>query len=127
MTQVGLHILRLLLHYRKVLVVLIQLGLVVAAYVGSFILRLDLDPDQVPWDLVLRTLPLLVAIHMASLALFRLYRGLWTYVSVVDLVQIIRATTVGVLAFAALEIAIFGLEDFPRSVFILNWVGKFSY
>ena len=38
MTQVGLHILRLLLHYRKVLVVLIQLGLVVAAYVGSFIL-----------------------------------------------------------------------------------------
>ena len=64
---------------------------------------------------------------MASLALFRLYRGLWTYVSVVDLVQIIKATTVGVLAFAALEIAIFGLEDFPRSVFILNWVGKFSY
>ena len=45
----------------------------------------------------------------------------------VDLVQIIKATTVGVLAFAALEIAIFGLEDFPRSVFILNWAGKFSY
>ena len=96
----------------------------IASYVVSFILRLDLDVSEVPFDLVLKTLPLLIVVRMGALAIFRLYGGLWGYVSVLGLFQIIKATTVSSLAFAALEIAIFGLEDFPRSVFVLDWIGS---
>ena len=115
---------RLLLRYSKVLVVLVQLGLIVASYAMSFVLRLDLDLVQVPWGVILTTLPLLLIIRMATLALFSLNQGLWRYVSVVDLLRIIKATTVGSLAFIALEIAIFGLQDFPLSVFLLDWIGN---
>ena len=109
------------LRYRKLLAILVQMGLVVAAYIFSFILRLDLDMGEVPWDLVLKTMPILIAVRMVSLAMFQLYQGLWRYVSVVDLIQIIKATTYGSVMFAALEIAIFGLDDFPRSVFFIDW------
>ena len=111
--------------YRKVLAFLIQVGLVVASYLASFTVRFEMEGGDVPWDLVLKTLPLLVVARMASLRLFHLYQGLWRYVSVPDLLQIIKAATVSSMAFAALEIGIFGLESgFPRSVFFLDWMGS---
>ena len=113
----------LLPRYRRLVVVLAQLGLIVVSYLASFFLRLDLNAGEIPWSVVLKTLPLLVVVRMSALALFRLYHGLWRYVSVVDLLQIIKAVTLGSLAFAALEILIFGLEGFPRSVFFLDWMG----
>ena len=112
------------LKYRRPLAILLQLGLVVAAYIFAFIMRLDLDAGDVPWDLVFKTLPILIAFRMVSLGMFRLFQGLWRYVSVVDLVQIVKATTYGSALFAALEITIFGLDDFPRSVFFIDWAGN---
>ena len=121
-TEEGLK--RLLNRYRKLPVVLIQFGLVVVSYWGSFALRMDLDVTNVPSDVVIKTLPLLIAVRMGSLGLFRLYQGMWRYVSVIDLVQIAKATTVSSALFVALEIPIFGLEGLPRSVFLLDWIGN---
>ena len=47
---------RLIFRFSPAIVILVQLALVVASYVISFFLRLDLDIGQVPWDLVLKTL-----------------------------------------------------------------------
>lgn len=110
--------------YRKVVVLLLQLALVVVSYALSFFLRLDMDIGEVPTDLILKTLPLLVLLRLSTLVLFHLYQGLWRYVGMVDLVQIIKATTVSSLLFVGLEIAIFGLEGFPRSVFLIDWAGN---
>ncbi len=108
--------------YHTVFALMVQLGLVAVSYVASFVLRLELEGSGAPWGLVLKTLPLLVAIRLVTLALFGLHRGLWRYVSVVDLLQIIKAVTIGSLVFAGLEIAIFGLQEFPRSIFFLDWM-----
>ena len=115
---------RLILRYRKGMAVMIQLALVVASFIFSFVLRLDLDPGQVPWGLVLKTLPLLIALRLVALWMFQLYQGLWRYVSVLDLLQIIKATTVSSVLFTVLQTFIFGLDEFPRSVFLLDWAGN---
>lgn len=94
------------------------------SYVGSFALRLDLNLANVPSEVVLRTLPLLIIVRMVILGLSGLFQGMWRYVSVVDLVNIIRATTIGSVLFVVLEILIFGLDGIPRSVFFLDWVGN---
>jgi FlaA1/EpsC-like NDP-sugar epimerase len=103
---------------------LVQLGVAVISYVASFALVLDLDLGQLPWGFIMKTLALLVAVRIASLVLFRLYRGLWRYTSVFDLVQIVKATTVSSLLFVAFEIPIFGLEEMPTSVLLLDWAGN---
>ena len=112
--------------YRKPLVALLQLGLVMVSYVGSFAVRLDFDLANVPTDVVIKTLPLLIVVRMVSLALFGLYQGMWRYVSVVDLVQIIKATTISSALFLVLVILIFGTDGLPRSVFVLDWVGNIA-
>ena len=115
---------RLILDYRVVPILLVQLILVTGSYVTSFVLRLDLDLGEVPWGLVAKTLPLLVGIRLVMLALFRMHRGLWRYVSVVDLLQIVKATTLGSALFIVLLVPIFGLSGYPRSVFFLDWAGN---
>ena len=84
---------RLIFRYRKPVVGLIQLGLMAFSYIFSFVLRLDLDPAQVPWEFVLKTLPLLLISRLLVLRLFHLYQGLWRYVGVTDIIQIVKATT----------------------------------
>ena len=113
-----------LLRYRLFLVILIQLVLVIASYVASFVLRLDLDFMQVPFEIILRTLPILILVRLISLSIFRLHQGMWRYVSVVDLTQIIKATTVSSVAFTLIMLFIFGVQGFPRSVFLIDWAGN---
>ena len=112
--------------YRTLLVAAVQLALVVLAYTASFSVRI-LDPDPFPLGLALKTLPIVVAVRMATLAVFRLYHGLWRYVSVIDLLQIIKASTVGSAVFVAVVMAIFGPGEFPPSVFLLDWMGNIIF
>jgi O-antigen biosynthesis protein WbqV len=51
----------------------------------------------------------------------RLYRGIWRYASMNDLVQLARAVTVLQLIFALEMFLIFRLEGIPRSVPFINW------
>ena len=110
--------------YRKALIVLVQLVLVIASFLGSFALQANLEIDQIPDDLVLKTLPFLAVVRIGSLALFRLFRGLWRYVGIPDLLQIIKATTASSTVFVVLVVVFFGDQGFPRSVFFLDWAGN---
>jgi O-antigen biosynthesis protein WbqV len=50
-----------------------------------------------------------------------LYRGVWRYASLNDLVAVARAVTLTVLIFLSLHFIATRLEDFPRSALIINW------
>ena len=115
---------RLSPRYRKVLGLLAQLGLVVVSYVATFIFLWDFDLSQVPFDVLLKTLPLLIVVRLGALVVFRLYQGLWRYVSVPDLLDIIKATTAGSVVFAVIGIPIFGQQDFHGSVALVDWMGN---
>jgi FlaA1/EpsC-like NDP-sugar epimerase len=73
------------------------------------------------WERFLRTLPLLLLARMAVFAWFHLYEGLWRYVSMRDILAILKAVTLSSLIFMAGVLAVFG-HGFPRSVFVLDWV-----
>jgi len=51
----------------------------------------------------------------------RLYRGIWRYASMNDLVALSKAVTLLVIIFAVLTLVIFRLDGLPRSVPFINW------
>ncbi|MBI4339602.1 MAG: polysaccharide biosynthesis protein [Chloroflexi bacterium] len=114
----------LLLRYRRPVVVVVQLLLVVAVYVAAFLVRYDFQPSQIPTETVLKSLPLLLAARIAAMGLFHLYQGLWRYVSVKDLWQIMKASTAGSLVFIPVAWLLFGPDDFPAGVFPMEWAGN---
>jgi len=52
---------------------------------------------------------------------FRLYRGIWRYASMNDLVALAKAVTVLILIFALEIFILFRLQGVPRSVPFINW------
>lgn len=58
----------------------------------------------------------------ATVFLFsRLYRGIWRYASINDLVALTRATTIIILIFVPLMFVITRLDLVPRSLPLINW------
>ena len=112
------------LPHRTVLVVLVQSALVALSFSGAFAIRQDLALNPLPIKPVLAALPILIATRIGVLAVFRLHQGLWRYVSVADLLQIIKATTVGSLIFAGLVLIFFDRQYFPPGLLIMDWAGN---
>ena len=92
----------------------------------SFLVALNLRLGDEMWamwgsgDLALGTL-LFVAVAIPVFISQRLYRGVWRYASVNDMVALIRASTMTVLIFMAVLFLMTRLTTLPRSVLVINW------
>jgi len=51
-----------------------------------------------------------------------LYRGIWRYASLNDVLAIVKATAIAVLIFVPLQFLLTRLEDLPRSQLVINWL-----
>ena len=51
-----------------------------------------------------------------------MYRGVWRYASVSDLMAVVKSATVAVLVFMPLMFLVNRLTDFPRSVPVIQWL-----
>lgn len=95
--------------------------LVTAAYLLAFLFRFEFSLRVQEWDWLLRTLPVLLFSRVIVFAWFGLYEGVWKYVSMRDILAILKAATVSSLIFSAGVLIFFG-HGFPRSILVLDWV-----
>jgi FlaA1/EpsC-like NDP-sugar epimerase len=107
--------------HRRLVIAGVHLALVTVAYLLAFMLRFEFRLPAGEWERFLRTLPFLLLARMAVFAWFHLYEGLWRYVSMRDILAILRAATLSSLIFVVSVFGLFG-PGFPRSVFVLDWV-----
>lgn len=105
--------------YRKPLIILVHAVLIVAAHLGAFALRFDLQLPASQLALALGTLPLLVGIRLLVFARYRLYEGFWRYTSISDILAILKAAIIGSILFLAVNVIVVQ-GGFPRSVYFLE-------
>jgi FlaA1/EpsC-like NDP-sugar epimerase len=91
------------------------------SYAAAFALRFDALLPGVEVDRLLVTLPWLLALRLLSFQLFHLYEGLWRYVSVRDVMELVKAVSLSSGIFAV-GVLVFGEQGFPRSVLVLDWM-----
>jgi len=98
-----------------------DLFMVPVAWLGSYWLRFNLDGIPEEYLLhALRQLPLVLLVQGALFWYFGLYRGVWRFASIPDLVRILKATVVGVAVTAVGIFIMTRLQGVPRSVFVLD-------
>ena len=107
--------------YRRVAIILANLVFIAAAYILAFFLRFEFALPHQYYDLIFKTLPILILIKGVTFYYFGLFSGLWKYVSIEDIWQILKANVVASLIFILYVVFSIGLVGFPRSVFILDW------
>lgn len=91
------------------------------AWVCAYVLRFNLEsvPDQY-WSQAILLLPVMVVTQGVSFWHFGLYRGVWRFASIPDLVRILKAVVASTLIAAAAIFLFNRLEGVPRSVFLMD-------
>jgi len=84
-------------------------------------LRVGFDFDAFHAQVLLPGTALFTATAAIVFLSLRLYRGIWRYASMNDLVQLARAVTVLMLIFGLEMFLVFRLEGLPRSAPFINW------
>jgi FlaA1/EpsC-like NDP-sugar epimerase len=105
---------------RRCSYVLVQLGIVAGANAVAFALRFDGAPPSWAVSVWLQMLPWLLLVRALTLGTFGLYRDIWRYTGLYDVVAIMKAVAVSSLLFVALVLSPLGPAVYPRSIFIVD-------
>jgi len=86
-------------------------------------LRLRMGPsiESVPTEFLLQSTALFAVIAAAIFLPMGLYKGIWRYASMNDLIQITKAVTLAVLVFSLILFVVSRSEYLPRSLPVINW------
>jgi FlaA1/EpsC-like NDP-sugar epimerase len=109
------------------IILLIDAGLIVAAHLLSYLLRFEGQFPVQEWKRFTITIPYILIFKLFIFLWLGLYRGMWRYTSLVDLLKVLKAATVSSVTVTLMVLFIYRFKGFPRSVFILDWMLTFIF
>lgn len=109
-------------HKRRIFEVFLDAFLITLAYYSAFALLFASFESSTNWDLFLKTLPLLIVIKLGSFLVVGVYRGLWRYTSIGDLITFSKGVMLGSTLSILAILLLYRFEGFSRTVFILDGI-----
>jgi UDP-GlcNAc:undecaprenyl-phosphate/decaprenyl-phosphate GlcNAc-1-phosphate transferase len=108
---------------RRIFEVLLDVVLVILSYWAAY--AINFPPTSPAWNLFIRTLPVLVFVKMAVFLAMGVYRGLWRYTSMSDLIVFAKAVILSSVGSLLLLLFLFRFEGYSRKVFVIDAVLMF--
>ena len=105
---------------RRIFEVLLDVVLIILSYWSAY--AINFPPSSPAWKLFIRTLPVLVFIKMGVFLVMGVYRGLWRYTSIGDLIVFAKAVVLSSVASLLVLLFAFRFEGFSRKVFVVDAV-----
>ena len=106
----------------KILFPILDTIIILFSFLVSFLLRFDFEIPNSIWLQLPDYAPVILFSKLFSLFVFGLYKGIWIYTSLSDLINIAKASSLGsLIALSALSL-IFGLSGFPRSIIFIDYI-----
>ncbi|HMS84578.1 MAG TPA: polysaccharide biosynthesis protein [Nitrospira sp.] len=106
--------------WRRPIIVVIDVGLIVLANYLAFFLRYDGNIPLGERNVFEQTVLGLVAVRGVAFALYGLNEGLWRYTSLWDLQNILKGVLVSTVAFVGWVYWVMGIASYPRSIFAID-------
>lgn len=104
---------------RRLFEVLLDLILIPLAYWSSYLLRFEGSAYGENFPIFLKSLPIVVACQLFSFFLFGVYRGIWQYVGMRDVIIYVKAITAGTVLSVMVNLGFYRFMGFSRSLFII--------
>jgi UDP-GlcNAc:undecaprenyl-phosphate GlcNAc-1-phosphate transferase len=105
---------------RRIFEVLLDVVLIVLAYWSAYAIKFEPFSDSPAWKLFLRTLPVLVVVRLAAFLFFGVYRGIWRYTSIDDLIAFAKAVAAGSVISLIIVLFKFRFQGYSRAVFLID-------
>jgi len=92
------------------------------AYLGAYLLRFDGELSRRSQELIIYSLPIVIAVKFICFHGFGIYRRLWEFAGIRDLIAIGKAVVAGTLATVIILWGTTRLAGFSRAVFLLDGI-----
>jgi len=107
-------------HWRRLVEVVVDFGLITIAFLGAYVIQFGWPGSVNQRHLATITLPILLVARYLAFIPFGLYRSIWRYAGMRDVLAIGSAVAVSELVTVGFISSTQTLEDFSRSVFIVD-------
>jgi len=111
---------------RRLFEVLLDLVLIPLAYWISYLLRFEGSAYGANFPVFIKSLPIVVACQLFAFFLFGVYRGIWQYVGMRDVIVFGKAITVGTVLSVLINLGVYRFMGFSRTVFVIYWFILFA-
>ncbi len=103
------------------IVLLLDILLLCASFYCAHLIRFDFIKEQWFDISFLHLLPYVLGCKILFFYLFDIYRGMWRYTSLSDLINLIKASVFSTFIIIALVLYLTRFEHISRSVFVIDW------
>ncbi|MEE9611006.1 MAG: hypothetical protein V3W19_07120, partial [Desulfatiglandales bacterium] len=107
---------------RRLFEVMLDLILIPLAYWSSYLLRFEGSAYGENFPIFLKSLPIVVACQLFSFFVFGVYRGIWQYVGIRDVITYVKAITAGTVLSVLVNLGIYRFISFSRAAFVIYWM-----
>ena len=107
---------------RQIVEVLVDFILIVVAYISAYLLRFEGTLHKGDLQLMIKSLPILILIQLACFYYFGLYKKIWRYIGLSDVVSIFKSVTLGTLITVVVLVLTARFSGYSRAVFIIYWL-----
>jgi len=111
-----------LFYKRQIAEVLIDFILIMVAYISAYLLRFEGSIPSGDMHLMTKSLPLLIMVQLASFYYFGLYKKIWRYIGLSDVVSVFKAVSLGTLLTVVILVLVTRFSGYSRAVFIIYWL-----
>ena len=107
---------------RRIFEVFLDTFLITLSYYTAYLLISGPIENSTNWELFINTLPLLIVLKLFAFLAAGVYRGLWRYTSVGDLITFTKAVILGSALSVFAILLIYRFQNFSRAVFVLDGI-----
>jgi len=113
---------KLSIHLSKNMIVIsvLDILLLMAAFLMSHLLRFDFEWHKAAQYMPFKAIPLILLTKIICFHWFDLYRGMWRFASIRDLINVIKAATVASLLIITAILLTQRFAGFSRSVYVID-------
>jgi UDP-GlcNAc:undecaprenyl-phosphate GlcNAc-1-phosphate transferase len=105
---------------RRIFEVLLDVCLITVSYYLAWVLRFTDNFHPIYYGLFVASLPIAIASQITGFFVGGVYKGVWRYLSVGDLVVYVRGVLVGSAIMVIALVYLFRFTNYSRSVFMIN-------
>lgn len=107
---------------RQIVEVLVDFVLIIVAYISAYLLRFEGTIVEGNLQLIIKSLPILILVQLTSFYYFGLYKKIWRYIGLFDVVSIFKAVSMGTLITVVVLVLTTRFLGYSRAVFIIYWI-----
>ncbi|MEA3545487.1 MAG: polysaccharide biosynthesis protein, partial [Thermodesulfobacteriota bacterium] len=96
--------------------------IIIGSLLLAYSIRFDFSIPPVYWSKIYVLVPAVLVIKLAVFWQFDCFRGWWRYISLPDLIQIVKANIFGSILFVVYAVLVYRLVEIPRSVLLLDGI-----